>query len=59
MKHFFVKGQDGNWFNEKTKYYLGTEEGFYEHMMFDNDWDIRQVIDDIMEKVNSSLEEED
>lgn len=53
----FLKDQDGNWFRQDNASFLGTEEGHYEHMMKDNDWTLRDVINDVMEAVNGSLED--
>lgn len=55
MEHYFVKGQNGNWFNEKTGFYLGTSEGFFENMMDEGDWTLEDVIDHLMDTVNESL----
>ncbi|WNO47331.1 hypothetical protein [Vibrio phage vB_VibM_10AMN] len=58
MKHYFVKGQDGNWFNEKTKYYLGTDEDFLVGHIEAEGWSVREIVDHIMQSVNDALEED-
>ncbi|UUW39785.1 hypothetical protein VP14_098 [Vibrio phage VPMCC14] len=57
MKHYFVKGQEGNWFNEKTKYYLGTDIELYQSLL-DDGWTLEQLIDSLMQSVNDSLKED-
>lgn len=58
MKHYFVKGQDGNWFNEKTKYSLGTDEDFLVGHIEAEGWSVREIVDHIMQSVNDALEED-
>lgn len=56
----FKKDKDGNWYNEDNGFYLGTQDGhgenFYQHLYDSGNMGLREIIDDIMGKVNLSLE---
>ncbi len=58
MKHYFVKGQNGNWFNEKTGYYLGTSGTLYADMIAEEEWTVEEAIEQLMNAVNESLVED-
>jgi hypothetical protein len=57
----FKKDREGNWYLDSTPpFFIGTQdddngENFYQHLLNDNTMTTRDVIDDVMDKVNLAL----
>jgi hypothetical protein len=55
----FIKDKDGNWYLDKNKFYLGTQdeggEIFQKHLLDEGYQTVREMIDGLMMTVNSAL----